>query len=257
MTVFASHSRALSGFVAALFSLLSANAEEAPRLLLRVDTIPLRTGAFSPFASLQSALEQRLKACGKTQIATGLRAERMDGLFGPESALAVRTAHECGLTLEESGGLTEDVWRALVPDLAVPGLQDRIDVMILTFEATDFGRPPEWNLCQDAFEPRGGGQTPLCINHSDPCSFLTWGPRGATAGQGREIQWILMRVLRENPALLAAAFGDEFEHLRRFLTLAAPPPEDCDGSTPLEHFMCALWLDVPRRDVWTLSLIHI
>lgn len=232
-------------------------AEEEPSLILRADPTALRTGAYSPFAPLQDILAGRIRRCGQPDTAAALAAERRDGQFGPASAAALQAAHACGLIGNSDGALTASVWRALTTDLAVPGLQDRIDVMVLTFEATDFGKPPEWNMCQDGFELQGSGMMPVCINRTDPCSFLTWGPRGATAGQGREIQWILAHLLRARPGLLQSAFGDESDNLRRFLTLAAPPPETCNGETPLEHFMCALWLDKGRRVLWTNALTRL
>lgn len=235
---------------------LESGANRPREYILHAAEIPLRTGAYSPFASFQELLAEKLVRCGKSDEAAVFITERRSGLFGAGTTAALQAAESCGVPADEDGALTLDVWRSVAGNLPVPDLQERAGVMVLTFEATDFGQPPEWNLCQDGFELRSG-QSPLCINHTDPCSFLTWGPRGATAGQGREIQRILWKLLQVYPKLVEEAFGAEVENVRRFVSLAAPPPEDCDGRTPLEHFMCAIWMNEPRRNLWTDALTRL
>lgn len=225
-------------------------------VILHATEIPLRTGAYSSFALFQDSLSEKLIRCGKSDAAAAFAPERRDGLFGFHTTAALKTAGSCGVPSDTEGALTLDVWRSVAGNLPVPGLQERAGVMVLTFEATDFGQPPEWNLCQDGFELRSG-QAPLCFNHTDPCSFMTWGPRGATAGQGREIQRVLWKLLQTDPTLLETAFGEEMENVRRFVSLAAPPADDCDGHTPLEHFMCALWMNESRRRLWTEALTEL
>jgi hypothetical protein len=100
------------------------------------------------------------------------------------------------------GAITEAVWSLVMPGVAVPTLDQRVSALVLTFEATDFGVPPEWNFCQDG--PHDNPMAPnfVCKNKSDPCSMLTWGPRGATVGGGREIQWVLWLARQENATLI-------------------------------------------------------
>jgi hypothetical protein len=158
------------------------------------------------------------------------------------------------------GAITTALWRAVAPDLPAPTLADRIDALTLSFEATDFSDPPAWNFCQDnpgtavdrsATVVAGSA----CYNATDPCSMLTWGPRGATAGQGGEIQWILWKLYRQSPAMIADAFGGEVGNVERFVRLKRPQATYCDGSSPLEHFMCAVWTTPQRRQAWDRALL--
>lgn len=250
---------AILRLLAALTALLLAPCaiSSAADVLLRANQIPLRSGAYSEFAKFQQTLAAKLEACGAGAAAEALRTEQTEGLFGTASTAAIDAAFGCGITGQRAAALTPEVWRDVMRDGSLPSLRDRIDVLVLTFEATDFGRRPEWNICQDGFGPASQGRDAVCINDSDPCSFLTWGPRGATAGQGREIQWILSRVLQQNPKLVESAFGREAAQVRRFLTLSAPPVEDCDGSSALEHFLCSVWIDPERRETWTRALTEL
>ena len=140
-----------------------------------------------------------------------------------------------------------------------PSLDERTLALVLSFEATDFGDRPEWNFCQDSLSPEGSPADVVagrvkCVNRSDPCSMLTWGPRGATAGSGREIQWIVWQSLRENPDIVARAFGPELDNLRRFLRLKGGGSKQCDGTSPLERFTCGVWIDPVRRVQWEGAL---
>jgi hypothetical protein len=163
--------------------------------------------------------------------------------------------------MAKSGVITAAVWHAVMPGAPLPSGRERAEALILSFEATDFGDRPEWNFCQDskaksagAFDPKSGA---ACYNDSDPCSFLTWGPRGATAGQGREIQWILWLAWKRAPAQVERAFAGEFASLSRFFKLKGNPPNRCEHGAPLERFMCAVWLDPARRHVWDDALAEL
>src|SRR6202008_1376693 len=85
--------------------------------------------------------------------------------------------------------------------------------------------------------------------------MLTWGPRGATAGSGRRIQGILWMAWRQDRALVEKAFGREFANVRRFFRLQSGPSDRiCMEVTPLRRFMCAVWMDAARRDIWERAL---
>jgi hypothetical protein len=83
----------------------------------------------------------------------------------------------------------------------------------------------------------------VCYNVGDPCAFLTWGPRGATAGLGKEIQLILWMIWKENPALIERAFGAEAGNLQRFFRLKGLATRDVTQKHHLSGF-CA-------RSGWT------
>jgi hypothetical protein len=149
-----------------------------------------------------------------------------------------------------------------MPDYPLPSLRDRVESLTLSFEATDFADPPQWNFCQDSPAPYDARASAIvagavCYNFTDPCSMLTWGPRGATVGQGAELQWILWKLHRQVPAVIAQAFGAESSNISRFVRLNRPPATSCDGSSALEHFMCAVWVDPQRRAAWEAALLKL
>lgn len=244
-----------------LFVAPAAIAEQPDPVILHVERTPVRIGAYSTFADLREPLRQALVDCGRMAAVSELDREA-PGIFSLRTSRAIRALSACPnfKQLKASGeaakgALTGSVWSALLKDRPLPNLEDKIEALTLTFEATDFGQKPEWNFCQDSRSPLAVAASPedkslTCRNTTDPCSMLTWGPRGATAGQGRELQWILGNAMRRDPSVIQRAFGAEFDNVSRFLHTTPPPIETCDGTAPLEHFMCALWIDPVRRQVW-------
>ena len=239
----------------------------------RADTVlvsPLRydilAGRYSVFAKFQEKLQQVLDACGKSQPAVVPRGEEPSGRLGATTRQGIQRVLGCEAlravptdSPARDGLITEGVWRGVMGPEPFPSPQDRADALVLSFEATDFGDEPEWNLCQDGQRGRRGqsrqkGDDLLCYNESDPCSFVTWGPRGATAGAGREIQYILWMAWKQDPALLQKAFGTEYASLHRFFHLRGGGKKTCDGAIPLKQFVCAVWSDPARRRAWNNAL---
>jgi hypothetical protein len=220
---------------------------------------PIRTGAYSTFAAFQQVLDQRLRDCSR---AAGPATRQSFATFDSLSAATIRAAVACGMIadLPESsparlGVLTASVWQSVMGDRPPPALAEIVAVITLSFEDTDFTDPPQWNFCQDNPGPQATRAADAlrnrrCINGTDPCSLLTWGPRGATAGQGREIQHILWRISRESLDLFSRAFGSELRSAIRFLHLPGAPPDRCEGTSATEHFMCAIWVNPRRRKIW-------
>ncbi|MDX2156363.1 MAG: hypothetical protein SFW09_07620 [Hyphomicrobiaceae bacterium] len=234
-------------------------------VILHPGRIAVRIGQHSPFALVKSALAARLETCRREAV-SGLDDDPPLRLGSgtrrriAEVAACLPGLKENPLSPEHRGVLTRRLWRTLLPDVPPPTLAERIDALTLSFEATDFSDPPAWNFCQDTpgapeDRPAAIRAGATCFNATDPCSMLTWGPRGATAGQGAEIQWILWRLHRQAPDLLAEAFGPEAPAVVRFLALKRPSPVSCDGSAPAEHFMCAVWLDPLRKKTWEAALL--
>ena len=221
---------------------------------------PVFAGQFSEFAFFQKRLQERLRACGREDVpVTSAEAPAM-GRLHTETVAAIRAFADCRgadvypeASKAREGVLTVAVWRDVMQEAPVPDATARAHAMVLSFEGTDFGELPEWNLCQDGFTqtPRG---TVACINSSDPCSYLTWGPRGATAGQGREIQYILAEVGRRKRKLLQTAFGSEYQTLSRFYRARSGPRDSCVGQIPLKIFMCSVWSTPARRAIWEQAL---
>jgi hypothetical protein len=157
----------------------------------------------------------------------------------------IKTALPAG-TSAAQGELTEAMWRAVIADEGPPTMEARVKTLVLTFERTDYDRI-EWNFCQftnkgkEPYDPTVPGSQ---CKSNDRNSFLTWGPRGATAGGGREIQNILSNLQVQQPKRLQAAFGDQESDITGLIGLTA-----CDT----ERYLCAKWLDLDTRQRWAAA----
>ena len=224
-------------------------------------------GRYSIFAEFQRNLRDILSSCAQTDLAHGAALLEPTGQIDGATRKAIQDALACG-KLESvpdrspahQGAITRAVWRAVMGENRDPTLRDRVMAIVLTFEATDFGEPPEWNFCQDNEVKSGQSLNPrapdfVCLNKSDPCSFLTWGPRGATAGDGRELPLILSMIAREHDDLLRRSFGSEYRALKRFMGLKSSNDEECRDDSPMELFLCAVWMDPARRERWNNALM--
>ena len=241
----------------------------ADAVVLNANRYDVLAGRYSVFAKFQANLQRVLDDCGKPAPAVVPRGAQPSGRIGRETRQGIRRALDCealklvpATSPAREGVLTEAVWRAVMGAEPLPTVKDRADALVLAFEATDFGDPPEWNLCQDnkRAAPRQSNRSApdfVCYNMSDPCSLLTWGPRGATAGSGREIQFVLWMVWKENPALVEKAFGSEAGNLARFFRLKGADSKGCHGATPLKRFLCAIWIDPSRSRRWEDALAEL
>ncbi|WP_217591169.1 hypothetical protein [Burkholderia sp. GbtcB21] len=198
-------------------------------------------GKFGKVARAQAALDGVAHGCGSP----GLKA---DGVFGAGSAGVVKVVAACP-PLEKKlpdgspafkGELTLELWKQLLPDVPPPSADERAQSLVLTYEATDYDHL-EWNFCQS--KPLWSSAHPekTCFSN-DRSSFVTWGPRGATAGGGREVQWIVARVDASAPALVDQAFGSEASALRKLVHL---------NGESARRFLCSVFADDQRRAVWT------
>lgn len=203
----------------------------------------LKDGDYGPIKRFQTALNAALMACG--------RRERVhpDGKYGDETITGIRAYLYCPAAAQipvndpsRKGKISLEMWKNLIPGGAVPDLNSRTLTLVLTYENTDYSIIA-WNFCQSTprYEPDKPGS--LCYSN-DKKSFLTWGPRGATAGHGREIQGILWLLLRDRPDLIKSSFGEEFSYLRRFIGLS-------EQST--QKMLCAVWRNPVRREAWRLA----
>ena len=223
----------------------------------------VNSGRFSVFAEFQQRLQNLLDQCGKPRPALVAREGRPSGRIGATTRRAIQRALTCPATANvphnsraSDGVITEQLWHAVMGDTPIPSVQDRARAMVLSFEATDFGDLPEWNLCQNGSRTEPSGEF-VCYNETDPCSYLTWGPRGATAGDGREIQFILWKVARQRPDLLRHAFGSEYSNLAQFFRLTSGAKDRCEGPVPLKLFVCAIWMNPSRRAIWDAALARL
>jgi len=205
-------------------------------------------GHFGPIATFQAALRTRLASAGvPAQDLPGV-----DGKYGPGTHAGIerllRLAEFADLSPGPGGniGITVALWSRLLPGTPPPSADQRIDTLILTYEATPFDSEAEWNYCQSV--PASVRRTSVPCRSNDPKSYLTWGPRGATAGGGREIQGVLIAAEQRDPNLVNASFGTEAASVRRFLRLAEHRTAPAILDT--ERFLCAVWLDPGRAERW-------
>ncbi len=259
--------------IAAILLTLATGAAAPPAaadaVVLNANRYDVLAGRYSVFARFQAGLQHILDDCGKSAPPVVRRGAPPSGRIGRVTLQGILRALECDALKDvpaespaRQGVLTEAVWRAVMGAEPLPTLRDRAVALVLSFEGTDFGDPPEWNLCQDnkpSAPHQSNRKAPgfLCYNASDPCSLLTWGPRGATAGSGREIQLVLWMTWKEDPALVEQAFGAEAAHLQRFFRLRGEGGRSCYVETPLKRFLCAVWMDPARSRRWEAALEHL
>ncbi|SPL62745.1 hypothetical protein [Ochrobactrum soli] len=202
-------------------------------------------GSFGTIAEVQSAINHALGTCGHTKFIS------VDGKFGLGTQNALRRLADCksmaalvGNDPEaRNGALTLKFWGALMGDVQAPSVDNRAHSLMLTYEATDYVGM-EWNFCQTKplYDPNIEGS--VCYSN-DPKSYLTWGPNGATAGGGREVQLILQAVDTTSPDTIDEAFVDEAPAVRRMFSLP-----DRDEHRSLETYLCGIWSDQARRIAW-------
>lgn len=207
-------------------------------------------GAAGNVAQFQAGLNVALADCGLAQTVSP------DGVLGKGTAKAVTALAGCEAVSEKlepgsaarKGAVTAALWQIVLPDVPVPGVEARSAALKLTFENTDY-HTMQWNFCQNRprYDPANGQN--VCYSN-DRASFITWGPNGATAGHGREVQAILSAFLAQNPetngARLDAAFGGEAAGVRRMLDLNAS-----NANASLEVYLCGVWMSPTRRADWT------
>lgn len=233
-------------FLASLGFALFGNAAQADNVLYEYGGWLIRDGKSGHVAKFQAGLSEALAACDSSTRLTP------DGLFGNGTRKAIVEVAACetvSLQLEadspaRTGAITISLWQAILPGTPTPSVSQRAASLKLTFEATDYDRM-QWNFCQNTplYRPDQGQNE---CHSNDKRSYITWGPNGATAGWGREVQAILNRYLEGdgNAAQFNNAFGDEASAVRRMLTL-----EDSQNGS-LETYLCGVWMDKSRRNNW-------
>jgi hypothetical protein len=233
----------VSAVAGATLSLALAEAAAAD-VLYRVSGTSLFDGRHGAIARFQDKANSVLQACGAS--------ERLDpdGRFGRGTRAAIIRLSQCPQILPllgaddpaRAGAISTQLWTTVM-GTAAPSVDERAKTLKLTYEATDYGRM-EWNFCQSRplFNPAEG--QPVCYSN-DRRAYLTWGPNGATAGHGREVQVILQQLDRGAPRLIDDAFGGEAGAVRRMFRLT-----DGRGSSDLEVYLCGIWMDQNRRAAW-------
>lgn len=203
----------------------------------------LHGGKFGYLAEVQSKLNRLPVECKPAPTLVA------DGQFGPKMRDAIKKAASCPDVQNSlppdsearNGALTDALWAILFPARSKPSVYERAMAVVLTQEATDYDRA-EWNFCQSRplYNPAQGQTT--CYSN-DPTSFLTWGPRGATAGGGGEVQRILYAV--DSDPNMKAIVDDSFKStsadVRRLARLDAKD---------VGPFLCKIWINPQLRQQW-------
>ncbi len=230
-------------FVAAGARAYAANPHQ---ILYEYDGRPLAVGKFSIVSAFQQRLFQAAAQCRKkTPASYGTP----DGAIGANTVQAIKDYIACrpdlttgagGMPPERDGAITIGLWRSLMPDIMpFPDAIERANQLTFALEGTDFDRV-QFNFCQSR-NPSSGKKyiegDPYCYSN-DKASYLTWGPRGATAGHGAEIQQIIVLAEKAHPGLLQSVFGPEADTLRRLVL---------GDAASVETILCAAWANPARR----------
>jgi hypothetical protein len=223
-------------------------------ILYRTDGKVINLGKFGSFALFQQQLFDKISSCGAGDSSTYGNA---DGKFGKATSRAIVDVQLCypfgpalaGGPAADGKAVTAGLWEMVLPGGAKPTAAERANALTLVLEATDYDAM-QYNFCQSR-NPQSGktflGGDPYCFSN-DRASFITWGPRGATAGHGAEVQRILALAEREQTGTLATAFGSEADTIRRLLSAST-------NSRML--ILCAVWIDPVRRAVVSDGFKHL
>jgi hypothetical protein len=232
----------ISSLLLCLGYMPAAFAEDA--ILYSYSQIALKDGKFKRLFPFQKALNLELEKCGLPKIV-------VDGTFGKGTKKAISDVSQCadikaGLSPKSeafSGAITVELWRILKLD-PLPTVQERAQTLVLTYEGTDYDHL-QWNFCQN--KPLWTPKNPSAPCYTnDPTSFITWGPKGATAGGGQEVQRILWRVDRLDKSILNGALGSDADEFRRLYELKP---------TSTKQLLCTVFVDTARQDKWTAAFV--
>lgn len=225
-----------------------AQAQDLAQVLYRFENRALTLGRYGAVATFQQRLFAQAANCaGKPANSYG----KADGVVGAKTRQAIIDLQPClnsavraAVGAESYGAITTGLWRLLMPpQLPPPDAIERANQLTFALEGTDYD-VIQFNFCQSA-NPRSGKRylegDPYCFTN-DPRAYLTWGPRGATAGAGAEIQQILFAAERANPGLLRDVFGPFTEDMHR-LALG-----NNDAAFDL---LCAIWVNDRERADFT------
>ncbi|GAA0620565.1 hypothetical protein [Thalassospira tepidiphila] len=221
-----------------------ATAENLSQVLYRFENRALTLGRYGAVAVFQERLFTQAANCaGKSASSYGAP----DGVVGAKTRQAIIDLQPClnsavrsAVGAESYGAITIGLWRLLMPaQLPPPDAITRANHLTFALEGTDYD-VIQFNFCQSR-NPRSGKTflegDPYC-HTNDPRAYLTWGPRGATAGAGAEIQQILFAAERANPGLLQKVFGPFTEDMHR-LALG--------NNDAAFDILCAIWVDERKR----------
>ena len=221
-----------------------AQAQDLSQVLYRFENRALNLGRYGSVATFQQRLFAQASNCAAKPANSYGRA---DGIVGAKTRQAIVDMQPClnyavraAVGADSYGAITVGLWRLLMPaSMPPPDAIERANHLTFALEGTDYD-VIQFNFCQSK-NPRSGNRyldgDPYCFTN-DPRAYLTWGPRGATAGAGAEIQQILFAAERANPGLLGTVFGPFTEDMHR-LALG--------NNDAAFDVLCAIWVDDQKR----------
>jgi hypothetical protein len=222
--------------------------QDLSQVLYRFENRALSLGKFGSVAVFQRNLFAQAASCsGKQASSYGA----VDGIVGTKTRQAIIDLQPClnpsvraAVGAENYGAITVGLWRLLMPsDMPPPDVIERANHLTFALEGTDYD-VIQFNFCQSE-NPRSQKTflegDPYC-HTNDPRAYMTWGPRGATAGAGAEVQQIIFAAERANPGLLQSVFGRFTEDMHR-LALG-----NNDAAFDL---LCAIWVNDAERSDFT------
>lgn len=244
--------RLTTNLIISVMMLMASMSVQAEQVLYQYRTWSINDSKYGPIATFQASLKQALEDCGSSQTLSP------DGAFGSGTRTSIIAVTKCakfdsalpGNSPAREGAITDVLWQLVLPDEDVPNVAKRAAALKLTFEATDYDKM-QWNFCQNKpfYDPSKGQN--ICYSN-DKYAFITWGPHGATAGWGKEVQGILNLFLdkgdSQRDAIFSQAFGSEANAVKRMLEMQKAPKGTGNGA--LETYLCSVWIDKTRRNAW-------
>lgn len=223
----------------------AARAASDDQVLYRFEDRALTLGRYGAVSVFQRNLFVAAAKCQGGPVAVY---GKPDGIVGAKTRQAIIDLQPClnsavraAVGAPSFGAITGGLWRLLMPaNMAPPDAIERANQLTFALEGTDYD-VIQFNFCQSK-NPRSGKRfiegDPYC-HTNDPRAYLTWGPRGATAGAGAEIQQIIFAAERANPGLLKSVFGPLTEDMHR-LALG--------NNDAAFDILCSIWVDDAQRN---------
>lgn len=220
-------------------------AGDSDQVLYRFENRALNLGRYGAVATFQERLFAQAAHCASKPVSAY---GKPDGVVGPKTRQAIIDLNPCldsvlraAISPENNGAITVGLWQALMPvAMPPPDAIERANQLTFALEGTDYD-VIRFNFCQSK-NPRSGKTflegDPYC-HTNDPRAYLTWGPRGATAGAGAEVQQIIFAAERANPGLLQSVFGPLTEDMHR-LALG--------NNDAAFDILCSIWIDPKQRE---------
>lgn len=234
----------LAGLATAVCAVGTARAVDLSQVLYHFDHRALTLGRFGSVATFQQRLFVAAARCAAKPVSVY---GDTDGIVGAKTKQAINDIQPClnadmrnAVGAGTDGAITVGLWRVLMPaNMPPPDVIERANQLTFVLEGTDYD-VIQFNFCQSK-NPRSGKMflegDPYC-HTNDPRAYMTWGPRGATAGAGAEIQQILFAAELANPGLLQKAFGPFTEDMHR-LALG--------NNDAAFDVLCAIWVNDAER----------